>query len=74
MKIQFLILFIFISCSPSSNVINESNHTTSEVSQTALEGSDPLFKYQWYLDNLEWVNNIVSGDYLNYYENQYVDR
>ncbi|MBK21792.1 MAG: dTDP-glucose 4,6-dehydratase [Flavobacteriales bacterium] len=29
---------------------------------------------EWYLDNLEWVNNIVSGDYLNYYENQYVDR
>jgi len=29
---------------------------------------------EWYLSNMEWVNNIVSGDYLNYYENQYVDR
>ncbi len=28
----------------------------------------------WYLKNMKWVNNIVSGDYLNYYENQYVDR
>ena len=28
----------------------------------------------WYLNNMKWVNNIVSGDYLNYYENQYVDR
>lgn len=29
---------------------------------------------EWYLNNMDWVNNIVSGDYLNYYENQYVDR
>ena len=29
---------------------------------------------EWYLNNMEWVENIVSGDYLNYYENQYVDR
>ncbi len=28
----------------------------------------------WYLNNQEWVENIVSGDYLNYYENQYVKR
>ena len=28
----------------------------------------------WYLNNKEWVENIVSGDYLNYYKNQYVDR
>jgi dTDP-glucose 4,6-dehydratase len=29
---------------------------------------------EWYLNNTEWVNNIISGDYLNYYENQYVER
>jgi dTDP-glucose 4,6-dehydratase len=28
----------------------------------------------WYLENKEWVQNIVSGDYLNYYKNQYVNR
>jgi len=28
----------------------------------------------WYLNNQEWVENIVTGDYLNYYENQYVKR
>jgi dTDP-glucose 4,6-dehydratase len=28
----------------------------------------------WYLNNKEWVENIVSGDYLNYYKNQYADR
>lgn len=26
---------------------------------------------QWYLDNREWIDNIVSGDYINYYERMY---
>ncbi|MDR9756697.1 MAG: dTDP-glucose 4,6-dehydratase [Thermoanaerobacterales bacterium] len=26
---------------------------------------------QWYLDNREWIDNIVSGDYVNYYERMY---
>ena len=25
----------------------------------------------WYLDNEQWMQNIVNGDYENYYENQY---
>jgi len=28
----------------------------------------------WYLENEEWVNNIVSGDYAKYYEKMYKDR
>jgi dTDP-glucose 4,6-dehydratase len=28
----------------------------------------------WYLANEEWMNNVTSGDYKNYYENQYVKR
>ena len=28
----------------------------------------------WYLANNDWVKNIVSGEYLNYYKNQYVKR
>ena len=28
----------------------------------------------WYLENEEWMNNITSGDYQKYYENQYVKR
>jgi dTDP-glucose 4,6-dehydratase len=28
----------------------------------------------WYLENKEWVKNIVSGEYLNYYKEQYVKR
>lgn len=25
----------------------------------------------WYLNNLEWIENIVSGDYMGYYESMY---
>lgn len=26
---------------------------------------------QWYLDNTEWIENIISGDYSKYYEQMY---
>ena len=26
---------------------------------------------QWYLDNKEWWENIISGDYQNYYQEMY---
>ena len=29
---------------------------------------------KWYLDNREWVENIVSGDYRNYYKKMYNGR
>lgn len=29
---------------------------------------------QWYLDNTDWIENIVSGDYVGYYEEMYGDR
>jgi dTDP-glucose 4,6-dehydratase len=29
---------------------------------------------QWYIDNREWWEHIKSGDYLNYYNNQYGDK
>jgi dTDP-glucose 4,6-dehydratase len=28
----------------------------------------------WYLSNEEWLNNVTSGDYLHYYDNQYHKR
>ncbi len=28
----------------------------------------------WYLANDSWLNNVISGDYEKYYENQYVNR
>ena len=29
---------------------------------------------RWYLDNPDWLDNVTSGDYLNYYENMYSNR
>jgi len=26
---------------------------------------------QWYLDNTDWIENIISGDYVKYYEKMY---
>ena len=26
---------------------------------------------QWYLDNTEWIENVISGDYVNYYDKMY---
>ena len=29
---------------------------------------------EWYLNNAEWVENIISGDYAKYYEEMYGDK
>lgn len=29
---------------------------------------------KWYLENTEWMNDIVSGDYLTYYDQMYSER
>lgn len=29
---------------------------------------------RWYLDHQDWMNQVVSGEYLKYYEEQYRDR
>ncbi len=29
---------------------------------------------RWYLDNEEWLDNVTSGDYQKYYDNQYAER
>ena len=28
----------------------------------------------WYLSNQEWLENVLSGDYSKYYDQQYKDR
>jgi dTDP-glucose 4,6-dehydratase len=28
----------------------------------------------WYLGNQKWLNEVTSGDYMKYYEQQYVKR
>ena len=29
---------------------------------------------KWYLEHIDWMNNITSGDYQNYYEKMYANR
>ena len=36
------------------------------------EGIEKTVK--WYLDNEEWMNNVISGDYAKYYSQQYDNR
>lgn len=43
-----------------------------EPSLTFEEGL-PL-TVDWYLNNAEWLNNVTSGDYANYYNEQYQER
>lgn len=40
-----------------------------EPSYTFEEGIQETI--QWYLDNTDWIEHIVSGDYMNYYEDMY---
>lgn len=41
-------------------------------SVTFEEGLDKTV--DWYLSNEEWLNNVTSGDYMHYYEDQYAKR
>ena len=29
---------------------------------------------RWYLENQDWLDNVTSGDYMNYYEQMYSQR
>lgn len=45
-------------------------------------GWEPVYSFEdsiektikWYLDNLQWIKNVTSGDYRAYYEKQYGKR
>ena len=43
-----------------------------EPSVTFEQGMDKTI--DWYLANEEWMNNITSGAYMDYYKNQYTNR
>lgn len=48
-------------------------HDLRWVPETKFE--DGIVKtVKWYLDNQEWVKNVTSGDYQNYYENMYKNK
>ena len=40
--------------------------------QPSLDFSEGLEKtVDWYLENEEWLNNVISGEYRKYYKDQY---
>ena len=43
--------------------------------QPSLQFAEGLeLTVDWYLNNDEWLNGLISGDYLHYYEQQYEKR
>ena len=53
----------------SSKLMNELGWAPTVTFEEGLEKT-----VQWYLENEEWLNNITSGDYQKYYEQQYTKR
>ena len=53
----------------SSKIQNELKWTPSVNFEKGLEQT-----IDWYLENEKWLNNILSGDYQNYYQKQYSNR
>ena len=46
--------------------------TVAEVARLVEEGIEKTI--DWYLENTEWLENVTSGDYQKYYDEQYVKR
>ncbi len=53
----------------SSKLQNELGWKPSLQFEEGLE-----FTVDWYLNNQEWLNQVTTGVYLNYYEKQYIKR
>ncbi len=53
----------------SSKLMNELGWEPSLQFEEGIEKT-----VDWYLANEEWLNNILSGDYENYYQKQYNER
>ena len=53
----------------SSKLQNELGWTPSLQFEEGLEKT-----VDWYLANQEWLKQVTSGDYLHYYEKQYISR
>lgn len=47
-------------------------HLNWEPSLTVTEGLEKTV--QWYLTNKDWLNHVTSGEYQNYYKQQYATR
>lgn len=53
----------------SSKLKRELNWEPSITFEAGLE-----LTVDWYLNNQEWLDDVTSGNYLKYYQNQYINR
>ncbi|MCH2225914.1 MAG: dTDP-glucose 4,6-dehydratase [Crocinitomicaceae bacterium] len=53
----------------ASKIEKELNWKPSVTFEEGLEST-----VDWYLKNQKWIDNVTSGDYLDYYTNMYEDR
>jgi dTDP-glucose 4,6-dehydratase len=53
----------------ATKIKNELGWTPSITFEVGLEKT-----VEWYLNNEDWLNNITSGSYKEYYEQQYEKR
>jgi dTDP-glucose 4,6-dehydratase len=55
--------------------INSSKLQTELGWKPSLQFAEGLeLTVDWYIQNQEWLNELTSGEYLNYYEQQYAHR
>ena len=52
----------------ASKINNELGWTPSLTFEVGISKT-----IDWYLENKAWLENVTSGDYMNYYTNQYAD-
>ena len=53
----------------SSKLQNELGWSPKVTFEEGLEKT-----VDWYLNNQSWLNNVISGNYLQYYKDQYSNR
>ena len=71
-------LMKFVKDRPGHDLRYAINHNkiTKELNWTPVVKFDEGLRttIQWYLDNKEWLNNVISKEYLKYYEKHYKNR
>ena len=66
---------------PPSTILNDGVYAIDPGKLEKL-GWKPTYNFetgieqtiQWYLDNQDWTNQILSGEYQEYYEKMYANR
>ena len=82
---EFEVKFITVDDSQNINVKNQDDTYKKNATQNSIfeqANLNPKYTFDtgipqtidWYLNNKEWWENIISGEYKNYFQNMYVDK